>query len=199
MSASLAYRTNEPAILAGSPPEKYLRLLPHIPGQAILEIGSAEGVLACLLARRDGGNKREVTALERNRERHDAACRLYDSWRARFRLTGMSHFITGDIADRLELLDGKDTLVAVRMIYYLGAQLDTVFAAAAAAGVVNIVLCGNRNRAARWRAGEPNDHDRADNYYASEEGMADLLTRHGYEIVTRVTAGDPILVGRRRV
>jgi hypothetical protein len=37
-------------------------------------------------------------------------------------------FINGDIADNLWTLANKDTLVAVRVIYYLGGRLDTVFA-----------------------------------------------------------------------
>lgn len=185
MTASLAYRTNEAAILRGDVPEKYLRIIPHIPGERILEIGSAEGVLACLLARAG----KTVAALERNKERHASALRLVEAWGCE-----SPAFFNGSIADRLDLLDGIDTLVAVRVIYYLGADLDRVFAAAAEK-VANVVLCGNKNRAARWKAGQPNEG--ADNYYASAEGMKDVLTRHGYEIVTEVTEGDPIVVGRR--
>ena len=69
--------------------------------------------------------------------------------------------------------------------------------AAAAEHIPNVVLCGNGNRAARWKAGQPNDHDRADNYYASADGMRDVLTRHGYEIAAEVLDGDPIVAGRR--
>jgi SAM-dependent methyltransferase len=184
---SLAYRKNEGAILRGDVPEKYLRLLPHIPGERILEIGSAEGVLALLLAK-DG---REVTALERRAERHQAALRLRDKWGAQ----GI-RFICGDIRNNLFLLDGIETLVAVRMIYYLGDELDEVFAEAAK-HVRNVVLCGNKNRAQWWRDGVPNRNDRANNYYASHEGMTDLLLRHGYRIKTVIEEGDPIVVGER--
>jgi SAM-dependent methyltransferase len=183
MTASLAYRKNEAAILKGDVPEKYTRLLPHIPGERILEIGSAEGVLSLLLAKEG----REVTALERKAERHEAAQRLRDAWG----LSGV-RFICGDIRNNLFLLDGMETLVAVRMIYYLGDGLDDVFAS----HVPNVVLCGNRNRAQWWRDGVPNRNDKADNYYASHEGMTDLLLRHGYRIKTVIEEGDPIVVGR---
>jgi SAM-dependent methyltransferase len=184
---SLAYRKNEGAILRGDVPEKYLRLIPHIPGERILEIGSAEGVLALLLAK-DG---REVTALERRAERHEAALRLRNKWKAH----GI-RFICGDIRNNLFLLEGIETLVAIRMIYYLGDELDEVFAEAAK-HVRNVVLCGNQNRARWWREGLPNRNDRADNYYASADGMRDVLCRHGFEITNEVLDGDPIVVGCR--
>lgn len=186
MTGSLAYRKNEAAIIRGVVPEKYTRLLRHIPGQRILEIGSAEGVLALLLAKAG----RTVTALERSAERHQAAVALANAWDVH-----QVRFLCGDIGDNLHLLGGIETLVAVRMVYYLGAALDPVFAAVAAL-VPNVVLCGNANRAAAWRAGTAQD-TKADNYYASHEGMTDLLTRHGYSIVTTVQDGDPIVVGRK--
>lgn len=185
MTGSLAYRKNTAAIRAGNPPEKYTRLLPHIPGERIIEIGSAEGVLACLLAKQG----KEVTAVERQDMRHKAARDLAKQWGVTAR------FVQGDITGNLDLLQGKDTLVAVRVIYYLLGQLDDVFTEVAK-HVPNVVLCGNKNRAQWWRDGLPNPHDRADNYYASLEGMRALLVRHGYEIVTEVAEGDPIVVGR---
>lgn len=186
MTASLAYRKNEAAIIKGDVPDKYLRLLPYIVGERILEIGSAEGVLALLLAK-DG---REVTAIERKAERHEVARKLADSWGIKG-----PRFICGDIANNLFLLDGIDTLLAVRMIYYLGDELDTVFEAVARK-VPNVVLCGNKNRAARWHAGTPDEPLGEMNRYASAVGMADLLERHGYTIVETVLEGDPIVVGR---
>lgn len=185
--ASLAFRKNEAAIFRGDVPEKYLRLLPHIPRSRILEIGSAEGVLALLLAKRGD----EVVALERSPERHEAAQILRDAW-------GMDvsgpRFICGDIRDNLSRLDGVDTLVAVRMVYYLRDDLDKVFDEVR---VSNVVLCGNRNRANRWRHGVADEPGGPHNYYASREGMRALLERHGYDIVSEVTEGDEIVVGRK--
>jgi hypothetical protein len=144
-------------------------------------------VLALLLAKAG----REVVAVERSAERHAAALALSSRWNV---LTPPL-FVNASIVGRADLLDGIDTLVAVRMIYYLGDALDPVFAEVARR-VPNVVLCGNANRAAAWRAGQAQD-TKADNFYASHEGMTALLTRHGYEIVTTVTDGDPIVVGRR--
>lgn len=186
MTGSLAYRKNETAIIGGNVPAKYLRLIPHIPGDRVLEIGSAEGVLSLLLAKAG----KQVTALERQSERYEAALLLRDVWGV-----GGVRFLCGDIRDNLSQLEGIDTLVAIRMIYYLGDALDEVFAEAAL-HVPNVVLCGNRNRANRYRAGATGD-TKANDYYASLEGMKDLLTRHGYSIVKTVTEGDEIVVGRK--
>jgi SAM-dependent methyltransferase len=192
VTGSLAYRKNEVAILRGEVPDKYTRLLPFIPGSRILEIGSAEGVLALLLARQG----RHVTALEKSEDRHHAAMKLYAQWAAREEGFEAPTFINGDIAENLWTLQSKDTLVAVRMIYYLGDRLDQVFADVAK-HIPAVVLCGNRNRAASWRAGDPATDSKADNYYASREGMTDLLTRHGYRITQTVCEGDEIVVGER--
>lgn len=189
MTGSLAFRKNEAAIIRGDVPAKYLRLLPFIPGNKILEIGSAEGVLALLLAKQG----KDVIALERSQERHEAAQRLRDAWG--MDVTG-PRFICGDIRDNLNRLEGIETLVAVRMVYYLRDDLDTVFAEVAK-HVPNVVLCGNINRANRWRQGIIDPNSNADDYYASEEGMTDLLTRHGYEIVDFNDEGDEIVVGKK--
>lgn len=189
MTGSLAYRKNEAAILRGEVPEKYLRIVLHIPGDKILEIGSAEGVLALLLERQG----KDVAALERSTERHEAAIRLAREWG-----TNSVRFFNGDIRDNLFLLNQTDTLVAVRMIYYLKDDLDAVFAEVSKK-VPNVVLCGNRNRADRYRAGIVDPTSNADDYYASREGMRDVLERHGYVIVEEVTEGDEIVVGRKIV
>lgn len=187
MTASLAYRKNEAAILAGNPPEKYTRLLPHIPGERILEIGSAEGVLACLMAQQG----KIVIAVDANAERHASAVALARRWDER----GVM-FVNAKIENCLDLLDGMDTVVAVRACYYWREHLDTVFAAIAAK-VPNVVLCGNAGRARRYHAGRPDQPLGEFNYYASAEGMRALLERHGYEIVSEVLDGDAIVVGRR--
>lgn len=191
MTGSLAYRRHEAAIIRGEVPQKYTRLLPYIGGERILELGSAEGVLALLLAR----SGKTVAALERSRERHDSAVRLYEAWARRSPFESPA-FICGDITDRFDLLDGIDTLVAVRMIYYLRDRLDEVFAEVAAK-VPSVVLCGNRQRARWWFDAVPDKQGGPLNYYASDVGMRDLLTRHGYRIATELKVGDPIVVGRR--
>lgn len=187
MTGSLAYRKNEAAILRGDVPEKYTRLLPFIPRGRIIELGSAEGVLALLLAQR--GDR--VTAVERNKERMAAAHRLADTWDV-----GDVVFVSGDIADYLDQLAGFDTLVAVRMIYYLRDDIDRVFSKVSEK-INTVVLCGNRNRADAWRRGRPHEPLDDFNRYAASEGMIELLERHGYRATVEEADGDEIVVGRR--
>lgn len=193
MTGSLAFRKNEAAILRGDVPDKYLRLIPHIPGQNILELGSAEGVLALLLARMG----RTVTAIEKSEERHSSALSLYSEWLAREGKFSAPKFVNGAIGQNLTLLEGVDTVVAVRMIYYLRYELSRVFDAISHYRVPNVVLCGNRNRADRFRSGVKDEAGGPHNFYASLEGMKDLLIRYGYTIASEVTDGDEIVVGRK--
>ena len=188
MTASLAYRKNEQDILSGNPPQKYLRILPYIPGSRVLEIGSAEGVLSLLMAK----GRSLVVGLEKSLERHESALELQKHWA----VFPSPVFINGDIQGNLELLARVETLVAVRTIYYLGDDLDRVFKKVGET-VSNVVLCGNRNRADRWRAGTPDEPLGEMNKYASLEGMKELLIRHGYKITTEVTEGDEIVVGHK--
>lgn len=187
MTGSLAYRMNTAAILAGNPPAKYTRIMPYIKGDSIFELGSAEGVLACLLAKEG----RTVTALEAQRERHQDAKRLADKWG----ISGVA-FVNGQMQANLDRLAGHDVFLGVRSIYYLRDEIDMVFSAIAAS-IPTVVLCGNRGRAKAYHAGRPHPGLGEFNFYASREGMRAVLERHGYRITREVTEGDEIVVGER--
>lgn len=194
-TGSLAYRRNIDAIQQGHVPDKYRRLLPYITGQHILEIGAAEGVQALLVADRDPAAR--VTALELSPARHAVACDLQARWRGLGRRVDGCTMVCGDIRERLDLLAGVETVVAVRAIYYLQESLADVFTAIAAAGVSTVVLCGNPNRA-RW----PDCVGKAValgswNRYAGVPGMTEVLTAAGYTIGPVVQEGDPIVLGHR--
>lgn len=192
---SLAYRRNTDAIWRGRVPEKYRRILPHVTGTRILEIGAAEGVQSLLIADRDPSA--EVTALEMRPERHTAALVLQARWRELGRRVDGCTMVCGDITDRLDLLEGVDTVVAVRTIYHLRAAIESVFLCIGA-HASNVVLVGNPNRA-RWAAaGHVVANDLGPfNYYASVDGMINVLEFAGYTIGTVVTEGDPIVTGHR--
>lgn len=191
---SLAYRKNEDAIWRGDVPEKYLRILPHVKANCVLEIGAAEGVLSLLLAERG----HTVIAVERRVERHKEALQLQAQWRAMGRKVDGCAMIKADITKRPELFHGVDCVVAVRVIYHLREDAKLVIAAAAAARVPFVLLCGNKNRAARYVAGTPDPGLGKFNYYSTLKGMSKLLTDAGYEIDSVVREGDPIVVGAYR-
>jgi SAM-dependent methyltransferase len=184
---SLAYRKNRPDIWDGKVPEKYLRLLPYIQGNRILEIGAAEGVLSLLMAA-----TREVIAIEMRPERVAEGRALKAHWRFLGKQVDGCQFEVGDIRNRLDLLVGIDMIVAVRSIYYLREGTQEFVNRAK---VPLFMMCGNKNRAAAWARGSE-DSLGSYNFYASIEGMTQLLTTAGYEIQTVVTEGDPIVIGR---
>lgn len=193
---SLAYRKHAEAIRGGQVPDKYSRLLPFIRGRNILEIGAAEGVLSLLMSDRDP--QARVTALELRPERHEAACDLQRRWIELGRQVDGCTMVCGNISDRLDLLEGVDTLVAIRTIYHLREQIDPVLAAARK-HVQTVVLGGNPNRARRYAldTDEASDTLGAFNFYAGAVGMRTALQRAGFTIERVVEQGDPIVVGTR--
>jgi len=197
-SGSLAFRRNRAAIERGDVPEKYTRIVTHVPGQKILEIGAAEGVLALLLAR----DKERVYALERNERRHTEALRLQALWRERGLPVDRCEMIRADLRERIDLLDLVDTVVAVRSIYYLEEDIVPVFEQIARK-VPNVLLCGNADRARYFELtggkGPPRKGFGPYDRYAGFEGMASLLEGVGYRIVDSVKEGDAIVVGHKDV
>jgi precorrin-6B methylase 2 len=192
----LAYRKNKDAIKQGEIPKKYTRVLELVPGQRVIELGAAEGVLALLLAEQ----KEKVYALELRPDRHEEALRLKAAWRKQGRKVDACEMLLGDIRDRLDLLEDVDTLVAVRSIYYLRDQIEDVFAEVGK-HVANVVLCGNGNRARTYfeANGNPQDALGRFNFYASAEGMTQVLQGAGYRIVKTIPEGDPIVIGVKEI
>lgn len=188
--ASLAYRKNQVAIWNGKPPEKYTRIVPHVRGNFVVELGAAEGVLALMLA--EAGKR--VTAVERRTERHEEAKALQARWKKLGRKVDSCRMVHSDIAET-PFFYGADCVVAVRVIYHLRDNAKKVLAAAAAARVANILLCGNKNRAASFEAGNPEGSLGWFNYYSTIKGMSELLTGAGYKIEQVIAEGDPIVIG----
>jgi precorrin-6B methylase 2 len=194
--ASLAYRKNKEAIRQGEIPKKYTRVLDVVPGERIIELGAAEGVLSLLLAER----KQKVYALELRPERHQEALCLQSLWQKQGRKVDNCEMVLGDIRDRLDLLADVDTLVAVRSIYYLRDQVEDVFAEVGK-HVPNVVLCGNGNRARSYFAanGHPDDNLGRFNFYASAEGMTQVLQGAGYKVTRTIPEGDAIVIGIKEI
>ena len=187
---SLAYRNNKEDIINRKISEKYLRLLPYVHGDNILEIGSAEGVLSLLLAK----HTKSVLGVERNKERFEEALRLKEIWKI-----NNCNFLNCDIVNRLDLLDDIDTLVAVRTIYYFRENLDKVFINIAKR-CKTVVLGGNAGRSFSYKEGKPEKDVGIFNYYATSEGMIELLEKYGYVIGDMVKESyrvDPIVVGHK--
>jgi cyclopropane fatty-acyl-phospholipid synthase-like methyltransferase len=191
---SMAYRHDIADIRKGNPSKKYRRLLPLVPGRKVLEVCAAEGVLALMLAE----VKDQVIALEKHPERAAEAVRLKERWKALGRDVYRCTMVHGDIRENLHLLEGVDTLISIRCIYYFGDEgIRDVFGAARSCGVPNIVLGGNAGRAQRYALKKSaTDKDRYRDYYASVPAMKKVLIDHGYEVAQVINDGaDPVVIG----
>ena len=144
--------------------------------------------------------KHKVYALELRPERHEEAKRLQRLWQSQGRDVSGCEMVLGDIRQKRDLLSKVDTLVAVRSIYYLRDQVDNVFAEVGK-HVKRVVLCGNKNRAKTYfdAGGNPTDNLGRFNFYASVEGMTEVLENAGYTIAETVREGDPIVVGVKEI
>lgn len=139
--------------------------------------------------------KLKVIAVEKQQDRYEEALRLKFQWYT----LGCNwvegvQFVNADIRNRMDLLRGIDTLVAVRCIYYLREDIPKFFNEVAKR-VPRVVLCGNPHRWPKYKhvpekLGEFN-------YYSSLEGMKDILRGSGYRIIHEVKDGDPIVTGAR--
>jgi precorrin-6B methylase 2 len=195
LKGSLAYRTSKESIWNAEIPAKYTRLLDHIHGSRVLELGAAEGVLSLQLAQQ----KEKVFALEMKKDRHEEAVKLQEHRRQQGYDVDRCEMVYGSILDRLDLLEQVDCLVAIRSIYYLRDRVDEVFSAVGR-HVRHVTLCGTKGRAARYFRPEEDPEDKLGkyNFYASIEGMTTVLGNHGYTITRVIPDGDPIVVGEKK-
>lgn len=186
------YRKNKRNIINGIVPEKYTRLIPFITGNKVIEMGSAEGVLALCLAKEG----KKVTAIERNPHRYRDALKLQKKWLSKKLDVGSCAFVCTSIQERPELLIGQDTFLASRVIYYLGDQINPLFDSISK-HVKEVVLCGNESRARRYEEKKVDLSLKDNVYYATIAGMKELLVNRGYEITSEIHELDPIVVGRK--
>ena len=195
MTASLEFRKNIDSIHKGNIPKKYTRLVPHIHGNTILEVGAAEGVLSLLLAR----TKDKVVGIERSKERYLSALELQKTWKGLDYQVANCQFHNVDLVDNLDLLDGIDTFVAIRTMYYFGNNLDIIFTNISKQCRF-IVLGGNKNRAIQYAKGNYLGNVGKNNYYATLDGMGEVARNYGYNIEYSIDEDknvDPLLVGRK--
>lgn len=192
---SVDYLAHEEMLKEGSLPEKFARLLPLIEGECILEIGSAEGILAMALT----ASKSKVVSLDITPARQDAGKKLQETWiRAGREEVKKCEFICGDIFERFDLLKDADTVIASRVIYYFHEAMHDLISACAGHGVSGIVLVGNEYRAGEWDRNRDGKELGKYAYYSTIAGMKELLEKHGYSVATVIPEGDPVVVGHLR-
>lgn len=191
--SSVDYLAHEEILKEGLLPDKFARLLPLIEGDRILEIGSAEGILAMALT----ASKSKVVSLDITPARQEAGKKLQEAWieAGRGEVT-RCEFVCGDIFERFDLLGDADTVIASRVIYYFHEAMHDLISACVERGVSSIVLVGNEYRAVAWDENRDGKELGKYAYYSTVAGMKELLESHGYAVTTVIPEGDPIVVGR---
>jgi 2-polyprenyl-3-methyl-5-hydroxy-6-metoxy-1,4-benzoquinol methylase len=191
-SSSIAYGRNREENWNAVPLAKFERLIPLIPGKSVVEIGAAEGILSLTLA----PHKERVRAIEIAPIRHERGVQLKERWRELGKPVDNVEMILADIFARPEVLDGYDTLLASRVIYYFGDRLNE-FMANASKSVRYVCFIGNETRARLYRKGAYKELGEEYAKYTTAPGMCELVERHGFRVINTIVDGDPVVIAER--
>jgi SAM-dependent methyltransferase/thiamine kinase-like enzyme len=183
---------NEAAVMSGTVPPVFARLVPLVPGRRVLEIGAGEGILSLALA----AEKERVIGIDLTPVRHEKAKHIQAAWRSLGRDVDRCEFVLGDVFERRELFRGMDTLLACHVIYYFRERLDE-FMQIVRENVRYVCLIGNTARARHYKSGDLSRLGGYE-YYSTTEGMKDLLQRHGFVITYESDERTPVVVGELR-
>lgn len=197
MSFQGYFEENREEIFKGNVPKRYLEIAELVPGRDILEIGSADGTQALVLALR----KNTVHGLELMPKQHEISLELKKAWLGLGRDVGNCHFHNGDACSHTELFSAADTVLMSRVVYHLRDGIDPLFRRIEDSGITNVVLVGCPLREKRWReSGETGDSMGRYAYFASLEGMRSLVEKHGFHVSLSIPSsegGDPVVVASR--
>jgi len=192
-----SFKRNKERIFAGDIPERYKELSSLIPGNRILDVGSADGTLALHLS----ATREHVYGVEQSLPRYQTATALQKTWSDRTGGYRNCTFLNASLLDKPELFEDVDTVTFIRVIYHLGEHADGIMRKIREKqNIRNVVLCGNRSKEMRLQNGENfkqlGDYARL----ATEEGMVHLLKHYGFWVdppIRLESTGDCLVIGHR--
>lgn len=140
----------------------------------------------------------DVAAFDINERRLEIARNLQKAWLQLNRPVRTVTFRLEDTVVQPALLDGYETLVAVRILYHLQQQA-TKWIGNLPESVENLVLVGNAHKAALYTASGGNPQHSLGRWLelATTQGMVDLAERHGFRIVAVDEMDDPLVIATR--
>jgi hypothetical protein len=195
----IEYRKNKSEIARGVVPARYVRTAEKVPGQKILDIGSADGTLALVLAQ----SKQLVIGSELMRYRHRAALQTKNAWSQRGVPTDNVRFVNRSVKRIRPFLKEVDTVVISRALYHFREDAFWLFRQIEKSpNIHHVALFGNREKEREWlttRGTNPG----LGKYLAlaTQNGMEDILTRHGFTIEASIPSTrteDPVVIGVRK-
>ncbi|MCF8094794.1 MAG: class I SAM-dependent methyltransferase [Desulfobacteraceae bacterium] len=189
---SVDYRDFARLFYQGKVPEKYNLIYPLLPGKRILEVGSGEGVFALGLSLK----KDNVVGIDYTPSRYKEALKIKGAWKNQGINVDNCHFIFGDIFQNDKIIEGIDTLIARRVVYYF---FDDIwrFLDLIKYKVKYICFIGNPSRSEQYKQGIKSKQLGKYAYYSTVEGMKELLLLAGFDIIYLNETPEPIVIGQR--
>lgn len=188
---SIEFDANKDVHWQGQTVPKFDRLVSIMPGNSLVEIGAAEGILSLTMA----PHKERVRAIDITPNRHQKALELKARWIELGKPVENCEMVLGDALKHPELIAGFDTLMASRVIYYFGTYLEE-FMDNVRKNVDNICLIGNPVRTAQLAKGNTG---KLGEYakYATVPGMIELVERHGFKVFHVDETLDPLILAKK--
>ncbi len=188
---SIEFDANKEVHWQGQTVPKFDRLVPIMPGNSLVEIGAAEGILSLTMA----PHKERVRAIDITPARHQKALELKARWIELGKPVENCEMVLGDALKHPELIAGFDTLMASRVIYYFGTYLEE-FMDNVRKNVDNVCFIGNPVRTARLAQGSTG---KLGEYakYATVPGMIELVERHGFKVWHVDETLDPLIIAKK--
>lgn len=194
---------NRDSIFKCEVPKRYQTILKLVPGQNVIEIGSAEGTQLLLIAQ----SKQSATGYEKMDRQYATALELKQAWSKIGKSVESCEFVNDDIFSAMEkdktIFDNTDTILMSRVIYHLRDQIPQLMEMIESSQVKYLMLVGCPNREERWKnQGERGDAMGRYAFYATLEGMIELAESINFRVTTKIQSEqdgtEPIMIAERQ-